>query len=56
MALLVFLELNKYWLSASPLDLYHLAVRVSKSKASGKSYQLTRITKFIEDHLTQLPK
>lgn len=48
-ALLAFLQLNNNrWLFITPLDLYNLAVSVSKSKPSQKDQQLKKIERFIK--------
>ncbi len=54
-ALLAFLSLNAKWLSISPLDLYQLALDVSKTKPENKSEAMEMIEHIIKNNLDDYP-
>lgn len=51
MALLVFLSLNRKWLSMKPLDLYQLAQTISKSDPKDRTKVVENIEKTIEESI-----
>lgn len=55
MALLAFLGLNKKWMSIDPVNLYKIAIEVSKSNPKEKDKVLKTIGQVVEKHLIDFP-
>lgn len=55
-SLFTFLAINRYWLSISNEDLYHLSIMVAMSPPAMKDALVVGVKDIIRKHLTRLPK
>jgi death-on-curing protein len=55
MSLLVFLALNKKWLSISPQDFYKLAIEIAGTKSQKKAVALKQIQDSIQYYIIDFP-
>ncbi len=53
--LLVTLYGNNKWITVQPIDLYKMAIDISKSEYSKKDEYLEKINKFLQKHMIETP-